>query len=184
MLRTVCGVGLNDADYVVKPLVNGVRVPCPYYTRWRCMIERCYSIQVHKRQPTYSDCIVCEEWLTFSNFKAWMETQDWEGNQLDKDLLVEGNKVYGPDTCVFVSSDVNNFIIHDLKSGATRSGNKYQARFYSFDTRVSLGYFNTKECAEVAVVVARNAYVDMLINSQKNAKIADALFRRYKNGKA
>ena len=50
---------------------------------------------------------VVKEWLSLSNFKVWMEGQIWEGNQLDKDLLIDGNKEYGPDSCVFIPRYVN-----------------------------------------------------------------------------
>lgn len=73
------------------------------------MLTRCYSTKFQERYPTYIGCTVAENWLTFSSFKAWMETQDWEGLQLDKDLLFEGNKVYSPETCVFISPMVNTF---------------------------------------------------------------------------
>lgn len=40
-------------------------------------------------------------------FRDWALAQDWEGNQLDKDILVSGNKVYGPETCCFVPRYLN-----------------------------------------------------------------------------
>ena len=81
------------------------------------MLARCYSAKFQEHCPTYTGCTVAEDWLKFSNFKDWMEKQQWEGKQLDKDILFEGNKVYGPDTCVFVSPMVNTFTID---SGAAR----------------------------------------------------------------
>ena len=36
--------------------------------------------------------------------------QDWEGKELDKDILFEKNKIYSPNTCVFVDGVVNNFL--------------------------------------------------------------------------
>ena len=118
--RLVNGVGVNDADYVVEKLettgyVNGKQKQklvwyCPHYRAWRGMLSRCYSAKYQEKQPTYIGCSVSEEWLTFSNFKAWMEKQKWEGMHLDKDLLIEGNKIYSADTCVFVSPLVNTFI--------------------------------------------------------------------------
>lgn len=104
------GVGINDADYQVSPRAGNKRITCPYYATWSGMLARCYSPVHLERRPTYVGCSVCEEWLTFSKFKAWMEVQDWEGKQLDKDLLIPGNKIYGPDTCVFVSRDLNMFV--------------------------------------------------------------------------
>lgn len=112
----IAGVGINDADYHVakrglNPVTGKMTViwQCPYYTYWKSMISRCYQERELKRRPTYEDKWVCDEWLTFSNFKRWMEKQDWEGCQLDKDILVNGNKVYSPDTCMFVPQIVNIF---------------------------------------------------------------------------
>lgn len=93
----VYGVGVDDLDYPKKKLLpNGKYSFCPYYQRWRGMIRRCYSKAQLGKNPNYEGCTVCDEWLTFSNFKSWMEKQDWEGKELDKDLLVRGNKVYSP----------------------------------------------------------------------------------------
>lgn len=126
--KLVQGFGINDADYVVSKYESwyegGERKlkilwQCPYYVKWRSMLNRCYSARYHKNKPTYIGCYVCEEWLTFSNFKAWMETQDWERKELDKDLLMEGNKEYGPNFCVFISRELNLFLDFTIGSGTT-----------------------------------------------------------------
>lgn len=109
--KLVCGVGINDTNYVVKPTVNGKRKVCPFYLAWRNMLARCYDAKFQVGRPTYIGGSVCEDWLTFSKFKSWMETQSWQGNQLDKDILVEGNKICSPKTCVFVDAMTNTFII-------------------------------------------------------------------------
>ena len=120
MIKKVFGVGINDANYTVKIqesyYIEGKRkrrttFECPYYVKWKSMLMRCYSEGYLNKNPTYKDCLVCDEWLTFSNFKSWMETQDWEGKQLDKDLLFRGNRVYSPTTCLFVPKDVNYFML-------------------------------------------------------------------------
>lgn len=110
--KLVRGVGINDADYVVERVnkETGKKIFCPFYLRWSGMIERCYSKAYHAERPSYEGCSVCPEWLTFSNFKTWMEQQDWEGKQLDKDLLIEGNKIYSPSSCVFVERLLNSFV--------------------------------------------------------------------------
>ena len=81
--RLVQGVGVNDAGYRVAikerlPCSNGKRIQkevwmCPYYSKWKSMLVRCYSTKYHQRRPTYKDCSVCNDWLLFSNFRKWVE---------------------------------------------------------------------------------------------------------------
>lgn len=105
-MRLVYGVGINDAPYTVK----GEGFHCPFHRKWSDMMTRAYSDAYHLRRPTYKDVEVCEEWQSFIGFKSWMEDQDWEGKELDKDLRVVGNKIYSPETCMFVSSRVNSIL--------------------------------------------------------------------------
>lgn len=99
----VYGVGINDADYQVSK--GSWR--CPFYKHWKNMLARCYSPAFQRNQPLYVGCTVDPRWHRFSHFKSWMETQDWEGKQLDKDRKVSGNKVYGPDTCQWLTRKEN-----------------------------------------------------------------------------
>lgn len=94
----IYGVSVNDADYRLRKEIlieykngkqkYGIIWVCPFLKCWQQMLQRCYSDKYKKQQPSYVGCSVCEEWLTFSNFKRWMEQQDYEGKALDKDLLV------------------------------------------------------------------------------------------------
>jgi len=104
----VHGVGVNDADYNTQ-IVNNKKViwRCPFYDKWYAMLKRCYSPLWHKQYPTYIGCSVCPEWRYFSKFRLWMENQKWEGMELDKDILIKGNRVYGPDTCCFIPQAIN-----------------------------------------------------------------------------
>lgn len=117
MGKLVCGVGFNDADYEVRISQDGKSRICPYYQCWAGMLRRCYSEKYQKRKPSYLGCRVSDDWLIFSNFKAWMELQDWHGKQLDKDLLSVGNKIYTSELCAFVDAKTNSFI---TDSAATR----------------------------------------------------------------
>ncbi|UZZ63964.1 hypothetical protein A71_158 [Escherichia phage A7_1] len=99
----VYGKGINDAGYNVRPDEK----MCPFYMRWMSMLQRCYDQGALSRDPSYEGTTVCEEWLRFSNFKAWMQTKDWKGKCLDKDL--KGGKVYSPETCLFISGDLNRY---------------------------------------------------------------------------
>lgn len=197
--KLVCGVGVNDSDYVVRKEetignVDGKRRRklvwvCPYYQAWADMLNRCYSTKYQNRQPTYKGCSVSEEWHTFSVFKNWMEKQDWEGNHLDKDLLFEGNKIYSQETCCFVTRMVNNFT---LDSGATRGElpigvywSKEKNKFMSScrnpftKKREYLGYFTCEEAAHNAWLKRKLELAHELAAIQTDQRVAKALVNRY-----
>lgn len=166
--KLIEGVGINDADYVTQEIEyyfkDGKRRTrkawcCPFYQKWVSMLKRCYSKKRLSWTPTYADCIVCEDWVYFSNFKAWMEKQSWEGKVLDKDILVPGNKVYGPETCVFVTQRVNMFVVkqsaeRDLPTGVLRTNydpNKFTSKAKLMDGKyIHFGVFDTAEAAHTA----------------------------------
>ena len=81
------------------------------YDRWKKMIVRCYSENYHSIRGSYKDCSVCDEWLNYSNFKSWFALNYKEGYDLDKDLLVQGNRVYSPETCCFIPPKLNSLIV-------------------------------------------------------------------------
>lgn len=197
--KLVCGMGINDADYVVKKFetigyADGKQKQkrvwiCKYYQTWVAMLERCYSAKLQERCPTYRGCSVSNEWLTFSAFKEWMEKQEWEGLQLDKDLLIEGNKLYSADTCVFVTRMVNMFT---TDSGAARGElligvcwNKEKGRFQSncsnpFTKKLEhLGYFTCEVEAHEAWLKRKLELAKELAAIQTDERVAKALINRY-----
>lgn len=121
MGKLVAGVGVNDAGYPVVRFgkdINGKRNRewvCPFYKTWSAMLNRCYRLANDNRYNSYRETTVCQEWHTFSNFKSWMETQDWEGKELDKDLLTDNNQ-YSPQNCIFIPQWLNAFIIGDAST--------------------------------------------------------------------
>ena len=192
----VYGVGINDADYNtvigVNTAPNGKRtkIKCPFYMKWRSMLSRCYNEPTLARHPTYIGCVVCEEWHRFSNFRLWMETQDWQDKHLDKDLLVRGNKVYGPDTCCFISRDINSFLTDGAASrgkypiGVTlgKSG-KYSAmgRVEGYKHSKSLGSYLTAQEAHQAWLDNKLKQAYLLAAGQDDPRVARALIERYEN---
>ena len=106
--RLVYGVGVNDADYVVKSTIDGKQVECKAYSSWRSMLARCYSNKWHHMYPTYIGVKVCDEWLSFMTFRNWWVENQVDGWQLDKDLLTDDG-IYSPDTCIFVPRWMNTF---------------------------------------------------------------------------
>lgn len=192
--RLIYGVGINDANYEVQKFEkvdNKWKQTwiCPIYQRWKDTITRGYSEKFKERNPTYKDCTVDEGWHRFSNFKKWMDDQDWEGKCLDKDLLFPGNKVYSPETCVFIDKRVNNFL---TDSGKTRGefliGVHFHKRDNTFQSHCKdpfkinteyLGIFNTEQSAHEAWRKTKHKYALQLAELETDPRIIEALSTRY-----
>lgn len=202
MIKLVFGVGINDADYKVKIqeswYENGKQKfrlvwVCPFYRKWDSMLKRCYYEKYREKHPTYVGCTVCEEWLTFSNFKKWMEKQNWQDKHLDKDILFPGNKVYSPETCVFVDAKVNKFL---TERGASRGEymigvnwdrkvNKFKALCGDGNGKQKhLGYFDSEIEAHHAWLAFKLEQAKVLANRQTDKCVAKALIERYTNYEA
>lgn len=100
LLRSCYGVGYHG---IGKYSANrGSKI----YSCWLSMLQRCYDQKYQKISPTYIGCSVFEEWQDYQNFASWHEENhpnDGKLYHLDKDIIVDGNKLYGPNTCKFVS---------------------------------------------------------------------------------
>lgn len=110
MIKLIQGVGVKDAGEF-KSHQSGSKTK--EYQAWSNMLARCYSKVYKEKNKSYIGCCVCEEWIYFQNFARWHKDNypsDGESYQLDKDLIAPRNKVYSPETCVFVSQSVNKFI--------------------------------------------------------------------------
>ena len=172
--RPLRGVGINDANYPIEIKVNNKRYCCPFYKRWSGMIDRCYSADCHERHPTYKDCLVCDEWLTFSNFRAWMKKQDWKGKCLDKDVLIQGNKVYSPETCLFIDENINLLLnTRDAKRGKYKIGvcyhkssGKFLSRIRKHGQLINLGSYNNEDDAHKAYLKEKRIYIDSFTERQ------------------
>ena len=91
----------------------------PHYKKamqlWRNVMKRCYS----ENDPNgYTGVTVSKRWLCFANFikdiadlERFDEWLNWkEGDikyNLDKDLILEGNKVYAKEFCCFIPESLN-----------------------------------------------------------------------------
>jgi len=193
-LGKVHGVGINDAEYCVTKheKVGGkfkITWICPIYRCWRNLLCRCYDQKRHQKFPTYQDCYVCQEWLRFSNFKKWMDAQDWEGKHLDKDILIPGNKMYSPETCAFVSPALNSFVVDqastrgDLPIGVCywADRKKYRANVSNpFTKRYEyLGLFDSVDAAKAAWRKRKHELACLYADEQPDPRVASALRKRY-----
>lgn len=165
------GWGVNDASYKVQPTVDGKKEMCPYYDKWYGMLRRAYNLKYKTKNKSYKDVTICEDWMYFSNFKEWMETKNFKGLELDKDILVPGNKEYSPSTCVFVPSKLNKSLNtkvsltgRDCPLGVYRIGDKFRASISLEDgARLYLGNHSSKVEAHRAWQAAKARQIQSLI---------------------
>ncbi|NRU52441.1 AP2 domain-containing protein [Clostridium beijerinckii] len=105
-------IGIGNYKYDCKSKESSV---------WRDMLRRCYSEESLIKRPTYKNCNVCTQWYNYQNFAHWWSENyyevDGEKMQLDKDILIKGNKIYSPETCIIVPQNINKLFI---KSDASR----------------------------------------------------------------
>ena len=164
---SVFGVGILGAKY--PSAVNGILTK--EYELWKSMLQRCYSDTYQKQRPTYIGCEVSDNFKSYEYFYEWCHKQvgfGVEGFELDKDLLIKGNKVYNENTCVFIPAEVNTLLV---KSTATRG--EYLIGVYWDKTKKAfratvrknkgspewLGSFNTEIEAFNAYKEAKEAFV-------------------------
>lgn len=167
--------GIVDVDYPTQK--------CPFYNKWKNMIRRCYSEKEHLRNPTYIGCEVVDEWKYLSNFKLWMEAQDWEKNHLDKDILFPGNKIYGPETCIFVPPSLNSFMTNSSsKNNSGFNGVRFEKRTSKWYSQIYkdgklnyIGTYNSREEAFYYYKIERNREILKWIEKIDDIKIKNAL---------
>ena len=186
--KPLYGVGINDVIYITNQEVDGKQSTCHYYRTWKNMLRRSYCHKYHAMKPTYLNCSVVKEWLTFSVFKEWMKDQDWQSKQLDKDIIMPGNKEYGPIACVFVSSAINKLLSdHAAARGALPQGvcfnkpmGKYQARCSINGKNQHLGYFASIPEAEIEYLEFKSSLIKKVAfepEAVSNPKLQAALIR-------
>jgi hypothetical protein len=154
----------------MKPLLfgRGFMVQGPYvgsnenkaYTLWMGIFNRCYG----GHNKPYLGCEVDPQWYNFQEFAEWCQWQKgfkedkWA---IDKDIILKGNKVYGPEFCAFVPREINNAVVNTRKAKGytkTRSGDK----FMSGCAKVYLGTFDTKEEASTAYFIEKRKQMNQL----------------------
>jgi len=195
------GLGINDADYVTCKTekymdANGKQRQrqiwhCPFHLVWTKLIYR-FSPEWLNKYPTYENVDLFSDWIYFSKFKSWMETQDWEGKQLDKDLLSGENKIYSPDTCIFIPQELNKFLIDfqrkgqnsELPKGAypTTSGRFMSKVSNPFSGRLDyLGYFDTAEEAHIAWRGRKLEFALLWAEKINDERVTKSLVNKYQN---
>lgn len=183
LARSVFGVGfIGDGKY------NSGHKHLDAYRSWHGMLMRCYYEPVISKHKTYIGCTVCDDWHDFQKFANWYYENypdDEFKYDLDKDLKVIGNKVYSPETCLFVRQGVNKFV---MDAGAARGqfmiGVTFEertGRFVSVCSEPStgrqrkVGRFSTEVEAHLAWRKRKSDYAYELAISQENIEVKNAL---------
>jgi hypothetical protein len=146
------------------------------YGVWKGIVERCYAENFHEyNSPVYQECYMVKEWHNFTIYEAWHLKNYVTGFEVDKDIVVKGNKEYGPENCRFVPAHINTLLFTnqdrketDLPMGVIQVHNKYRARLSKQGKRTNVGYFSTPEAAHSAYMVARKGYIKEVADEWKD----------------
>lgn len=168
------------------------------YAYWRRMLTRCYN-ELEQQKPScraYIGCTVRDDWHNFQNFAEWAYAKDqaWfcEGNkiwELDKDLLVDGNRVYSADTCTFLPPDINIFLsdrdwsekcprgVNYIKPATSGAKEGWIARCHVDGKRLYLGYYDDPMIAFYKYKEVKEQYAKTLAERYKDSLERDAYLK-------
>ena len=177
MFPSVYGVGYFGIGKFKSIDENGK--PTKEYTTWKDVLKRCYDPKYHEKHSTYKNCKVCEEWNNYQVYAKWHTENYYEVENermaLDKDILCKGNKVYSPETCVFVPQSINTlFVKGDKCRGEYPIGvykhenNKFVALIRKGNEKIHLGIYDTVEQAFLAYKQAKEEYIKKVAEEYKD----------------
>ena len=99
---------------------------------------------------------------------------------LDKDILYKGNKIYGPDTCIFVPQRINTIFGTNMRRrgnlpiGVTfcKRNKKYTSHCWTLNAdgkrnNIALGYFDSPEKAFNAYKQFKESYIQKVAENYK-----------------
>lgn len=184
------GVALNDCHGALDPQTRGRTLK---YSKWHGALERVYDKNETAR-PTYLNCTLHNSWLRFSAFSKWYDMQpyhDVKGYDLDKDLLVPGNKEYGPNTCLIIPQSLNTMLTSrytSMSDGASVYRGVQYAPGRSKPWKVTthngassakvLGYFTTEdEAGECATAYRRSRILGAATGMLATGEIDDRIYQ-------
>lgn len=171
--KLVKGLGINDIDYALSKVnpTTGKQEREHVYSVWQAMIHRVATNATH-----YGDVSCSDEFVYLSKFIDWYKQQEAiQGNlagfQLDKDLLLSGNKQYSKEACLFIPDWLNlQFIERTNKRGNFPLGAaQYKKGFMATITdgsgkgKLYLGYYPCYKLAHKAWQEAKVRHLQGII---------------------
>ena len=180
MTDLVKGFGVNDRSRPSRVDTKRERT----YGVWVNMLDRATD-KFWEKYPTYRGTQISDNFKHYAYFYDWCQDQvgfnpDYEDVewQLDKDILVKGNKLYSDDTCCFVPKEINFLLLsNNANRGDCPIGVYYYKRTKSYMARYCagkgitkyLGYFGTKEDAFIAYKTAKEAHIKSVAEYWKDS---------------
>ena len=157
------------------------------FQTWYSMMRRCHSAYRKYDYAKYNDCHVDQRFWSFSFFREWAEQQvgyGVSGFEIDKDILVRGNRIYSPETCAFVPGQINSCIIpkvskkSNLPTGVKIDGRGFVAQIMVKPKTIYLGKYPTKEEAFAAYKDAKEQRIKEVAKQWQpmiDSRVFDAL---------
>lgn len=184
---SVYGVGyIGQGNYASR--INGVQPSS--YKRWKEMLNRCYNTKATEYENYGGRGVsVAPEWQNYQNYAKW-----WEENcpddsfVVDKDILEKGNKLYCPEKCCFVPSDINTiFTLRNRERGEYPLGvrikeGKLISQINYMGKKIHLGTFETVEDAFGAYKKAKERCIKEYAELHKSG-ISDKVYNALLNYK-
>lgn len=163
----------------------------------QCYADMCFRMtpDFQMANPTYQGAEMCQLWKDdFKNFFTWITHESnysrWkEGYKwcLDKDILIKNNKIYSPETCCLVPTNVNTLFVKKNKNrgkypiGVTPNHQRYMALMSNplvNNTRYYLGTYDTPEEAFEVYKKAKEELIKDIAQIEYNqGNITDRCYR-------
>jgi hypothetical protein len=123
------------------------------YDRWTSMLKRCYSPD-KRYHGSYTGATVSKVWHNYQNFAKWHEENYQPGFVLDKDILKNPNREYGPDTCVMVPAKINSLFANMTKRNKSALPCGINQKGGHFEVSFNAKYLGSSTCLFEAFEIA------------------------------
>ena len=153
--------GFNGQGYIGVGKYNSNPKRNPAYFKWMSIWRRIGQIG-NPAFASYIDCTMDVRWESLQDFSEFYHNCPYrqDGWELDKDIMVPGNKIYGPDTAAYVPKELNLFFVQrqkksNLPRGVSNNKKSLSAQIHIEGKLTILGIFYTVESAYMAYKEAK-----------------------------
>ena len=109
----------------------------------------------------------------------------YDGRIVNKDIISKGNKLFSPETCMVVPTELGRLFIKEKYASGVTIGKskvrKYTAMLTSYGVRQHLGTFRTEDEARSVYLQARGEYIHDIadgLSTDEDPRLKPALRRR------